>query len=71
MCSPSLSEGMSTPKAVGLPLVEKDRVLRGCILSMCGEEKGGIPFRPDVGSLGVQGSGTFWLEGMRHIVKSC
>jgi hypothetical protein len=35
---------------------------------MCGEEKGGIPFRPDVRSLGVWGLGTFRLEGMRHIV---
>jgi hypothetical protein len=38
VCSPSLSEGMSSPEVVGPPLVEKDQVLRGCILFTCREK---------------------------------
>jgi hypothetical protein len=71
MCSPSLSEGMSAPKAVGPPLVGKDQVLRACVLFTRLEEKGSRPFCPDMRSIGVRGSGTFQMVGMRLIVMPC
>jgi hypothetical protein len=54
--SPSLSEGTQAPKAIGLPPVEKVRVLRGCILFT--RREGEKPFSPDLRSLGAQRSGT-------------
>jgi hypothetical protein len=55
--SSSLSEGMQAPKVVGLPLVEKVRVLRGYILFTSSEME--RPFSPDLKNLGVRRSGTF------------
>jgi hypothetical protein len=69
VCSPSLSEGMSAPKAVGPPLVEKDWVLRGYVLFT--DREGGGPFHLDLRNLRFRRSGTFRLEGMRCIVMPC
>jgi hypothetical protein len=54
--SPSLSEGMQAPRAVGLPLVENVCVPRGCVLFT--RRKGERPFSLDLEGLGVQRSGT-------------
>jgi hypothetical protein len=71
VCCPSLFEGMSAPKAVGPPWAEKDRVLWGCVSLMRGEKNGGRPFLSDVRSLGVHGSGTLQLEGIRRFIMHC
>jgi hypothetical protein len=67
--SPPFSVGTQALKAVGFPLVEKVRVLRGCVLFT--HREGERPFSPDVKSLGVQRSRTFRLEGMMLIVMPC
>jgi hypothetical protein len=64
--SPSLFEGTQAPKAVGLPLVEKVRALRGCVLFT--RKEGERLFSPDLKSLGVWRSGTSRLEDTMLIV---
>jgi hypothetical protein len=64
--SPSISKGMQDPKVVRLPLVEKVRVLRGCVLLT--RREGERPFSPDLKSLGAQKSGTSGLEDPMLIV---
>jgi hypothetical protein len=48
----SLSEGIQAPMAVGLPLVEKVRVLRGYVLVM--HREGERPFSSDLKNLEVE-----------------
>jgi hypothetical protein len=64
--SPSLSEGMSVPKAVHPALVEKVRV-PWCYVSFMRRE-GERSLSPDVKGLGVRRSGTFQWEGMRPTI---
>jgi hypothetical protein len=49
VCSPTLSEGLSARKAVGPPMVEKDRVLRGYVSFTCREECDVPPLKRMVG----------------------
>jgi hypothetical protein len=67
--SPSLSEGMIVPKAVGPPLVEKVRVPRCSVLFT--HREGERSLSPNIKGLGVQKSGTFWWEDMRLTIVPC
>jgi hypothetical protein len=67
VCSPSLFEGMSAPKAVGPLLVEKDWVFRGCVSFKRREAKRGQtfssgreePWSLEIGNLLVGGHETY------------
>jgi hypothetical protein len=67
VCSPSLSKGMSAPKAAGPPLVVMDWFLRGCVLFTHREQKGGQtlssgrekPWSPEIRNLLAGGHETY------------